>query len=45
MRAGVQVSRDPPEYEFGEPTKWILAERIVENVPSPPRKCACTRVS
>ena len=38
MRAGVQVSSDPPLYEFGEPTEWVLADRIVDIVPSPPRK-------
>ena len=38
MRAGVQVSSDPPLYEFGEPTDWVLADRIVDIIPSPPRK-------
>ena len=38
MSAGVQVNRDPPEYEFNEPTKWELANRITTSVPSPPRK-------
>ena len=38
VRAGVQVSSDPPLYEFGNPTDWVLADRIVDTVPSPPRK-------
>ena len=44
MRAGVQVSSDPPVYEFGDPTDWQLAKSVIEVVPSPPRKqpLACT---
>ena len=38
MRAGVQVSSDPPVYEFGDPTDWELADSVIEVVPSPPRK-------
>ena len=42
VSAGVQVSSDPPVYEFGEPTDWELADSVVEVIPSPPRKQTLT---
>ena len=38
VSAGVQVNSEPPEYEYNEPTKWELADRIIPSVPSPPCK-------
>lgn len=38
MRAGVQVSSDPVEYDFNEFTAWKVATAVVTEVPSPPRK-------
>ena len=38
VSAGVQVNRDPPQYEFNEPTKWVIASGVVTTVPPQPRK-------
>ena len=42
MRVGVQVSNFPQEFEVGKPTEWVPADRIVDIIPSPPRKYSGT---